>query len=83
METNPALFFRQSHEKTICTVLTEIFKRAFVAIKEMLVRVMCSSFDGIILYDLSVPAKDEVRHNRIRRALMSLLVSYRWNTSQS
>lgn len=34
----------------------------------MLVRVMCSRFDGIILYDLSVPAKDEDRLNVIRRA---------------
>ena len=50
-------------------MLTEIFKRAFVAIEEMLVRVMCSSFDGNFLHDLSVPAKDEVRLNRIRRAL--------------
>jgi hypothetical protein len=50
-------------------VLTEIFIHAFVAIKEMLVRVMCSSFDGNVLFDLSVPAKDEV-------------VSYRWNTQQ-
>lgn len=50
-------------------MLTEIFKRAFVAIEEMLVRVMCSRFDGNVLYDLSVPAKDEVRLNRIRRAL--------------